>query len=521
MPSLTFYQLLSLISGVSTLILGSFVLGKNRKARLNQIFFLFALACSIWLLGSFMMLKSKTDEEAIFWDRIVYVGVVFLPSLAYHVSLLLAKLKNRGKILLSGYFFSFLFLILSRTNHFIEGLYKYNWGVHTQARFFHHIFLIFFSVYFILFFLNIYHFYKKTSGAEKSQAAYFLLASFIMIISSLGFLPAYGIDLPPFSYFATVFFVLILTLAITRYHLFGIKVILTEILVATIGILLMIQIFTASTFLWKIVNGIIFILFSVFGYLLIKATYREIKRKEEAERLAEEWRKLGEAKDQFILSIQHHLRTPLTSIRGYSEMILEGIWGKVPEKIKEKVAQIKKSGDILHHLIESLLEIQQLKVGKEILKKEEVRIEDLVEEVVDELKNQAKEKGLALELEKIPLPKIKVDKLKIKEVLWNSLDNAIKYTQKGKIKIQLKKEEDKIKIEISDTGIGMTKKELDNFLKGKLFERGREAKKLWGPGRGIGLALAVEFIKAHGGKILAKSEGRGKGTTFIIELPIE
>jgi signal transduction histidine kinase len=342
-----------------------------------------------------------------------------------------------------------------------------------------------------------------------------------MIISSLGFLPAYGIDLPPFSYFATVFFVLILTLAITRYHLFGIKVILTEILVATIGILLMIQIFTASTFLWKIVNGIIFILFSVFGYLLIKATYREIKRKEEAERLAEEWRKLGEAKDQFILSIQHHLRTPLTSIRGYSEMILEGIWGKVPEKIKEKVAQIKKSGDILHHLIESLLEIQQLKVGKEILKKEEVRIEDLVEEVVDELKNQAKEKGLALELEKIPLPKIKVDKLKIKEVLWNSLDNAIKYTQKGKIKIQLKKEEDKIKIEISDTGIGMTKKELDNFLKGKLFERGREAKKLWGPGRGIGLALAVEFIKAHGGKILAKSEGRGKGTTFIIELPIE
>ena len=536
MPESTFYQYLSLISGISSLLLGLFVFGKNRKLRLNQVFFFFTLSCAIWLLGSFMMLKSKTDQEAIFWDRVVYFGVVFIPILAYHVSLLFSKIKNQKNLLSVGYFLSVFFLILSRTDYFVADLYKYSWGVHTQARFFHHIFLIFFAFYFILFFLNIYQFHRKTTGAEHSQAAYFLLASFIMVISSLAFLPAYGINFPPFSYFAVVAFVLILTLAITRYHLFEIRVILTEILVGAMGIILVILPFVMPTGSLKILTLAIFFLFLIFAYYLVKATHEESKRREEAERLAiqeralrmkieklaSETEKLARAKDQFLLSIQHHLRTPLTPIRGYSEMILEGSYGQEENpKIKEKLLSIKKSADTLHELMESLLDIQAMRMGKEILNLEKCQLGDLVGEVVEELKPQAEEKGLLLQFEKDSLPETKLDRKRIKEVIWNLIDNAIKYTTKGGITIKVKNANSKIQIMVSDTGVGMTKEEIQDFLSGKLFERGEEAKKLFGPGRGIGLAIATEFVKAHGGKIWAESEGRSKGTTFLVELPIK
>jgi signal transduction histidine kinase len=298
----------------------------------------------------------------------------------------------------------------------------------------------------------------------------------------------------------------------------------------------MIQIFTASTFLWKIVNGIIFVLFCIFGYLLIKGVYKEIERKKKAEaiakrerelriraeKLAKEAQRLAEAKDQFILSIQHHLRTPLTPVMGYLSMILEGIYGEEKNpKIKEKLITMQKSVKILHKLMEDLLDVTQLRVGKKILNLEEVKVEDIIEDVIEELKPHAKEKGLYIRFTKKILPRMKLDKMRIREVIWNLLDNAIKYTQKGGIEVDTESKNSILKIKIKDTGIGMTKEEIENFLKGTLFERGKEAKKAWGPGRGIGLAIAVEFVKAHGGKIIAQSEGRGKGTTFIVELPIK
>lgn len=152
---------------------------------------------------------------------------------------------------------------------------------------------------------------------------------------------------------------------------------------------------------------------------------------------------------------------------------------------------------------------------------EDCQIGNLIEGIIEESRPEAKQKGLYLKFEGIPLPMIKLDKKRIREAIWNLVDNAIKYTNRGGVTIITKIEDEKLKIAISDTGIGMEKEEIDYFLQGKLFERGGEAKKLYGPGRGIGLSLSIEFVKAHGGKIWAESEGWGKGTTFWIELPIK
>ena len=529
---MSIYIILTLISGILTLLLGLFVLGKNRKLRLNQVFFFFALSCTIWLLGSSMMLKSKTDEEAIFWDRIVYIGVVFIPTLSYHISLLFTKTRNRKYLLFAGYFLSSLFFILSRTDYFVTDLYKYSWGFHTQARFFHHIFLIFFIVYFVLFFLNVYRFYRKTKAVERSQAAYFLLASFLMFLSSLAFLSAYGINLPPFSYFTAVVFVFILTLAITRYHLFGIRVILTELLVGGMGLIWLVFSFLMPTVNLRILTFLTFFLFCIFGYYLIKATYEEEKRREEAERMAVQERalrlrteRLAGARDQFILSSQHYFRTPLTSIIGYLEMVLEeNLYGKLPQKAKEKLNNVSQSVQELRKRIEESLSIVAFQAGKGILNLEETQIEDLVKKAVEDLRILAQKKNLFLKL-KLPkdsLPKIKLDKEKITEALTNLIENGIKHTNEGGVTIGLehKKEKNSVLFWVKDTGIGISKEELPEI--GKVpFQRGKEAKELTLLGKGIGLYLSRLIVEAQGGKLWAESEGIGKGSVFYVELPVK
>ena len=189
-------------------------------------------------------------------------------------------------------------------------------------------------------------------------------------------------------------------------------------------------------------------------------------------------------------------------------------------KVFELVIKIKKMVDVLYSLIESLLDVYEIKMGEKTLGLEDCQIENLIEGVVEELKVQAEEKGIYLKFKKIPLPKTKLDRKKIRDAIWNIVDNAVKYTPKGGVTITPKIKDGKLEIAVSDTGIGMNGEEIGRFLKGRLFERGEEAKKLYGPGKGIGLSVAVEFIKAHGGRVWAESEGRGKGTTFFIELPI-
>ena len=258
----------------------------------------------------------------------------------------------------------------------------------------------------------------------------------------------------------------------------------------------------------------------IFGYYLIT----EIQKRKEAEKLAKEWERLHQAKDEFILSLQHHLRTPLVPVKLYLDSILKGFYGKVENPlIKEKLFQIKKSLDIIYNLVESLVDVQQIKLGKNILNLESCKIENLIESVIEELSLFAKEKALFLRFEKPknPLPELSLDKKKIREAIWNLVYNGIRYTERGGVSVKAKIEGSKLIIEVKDTGIGMEKEEIENFLKGKLFERGERGKKIHKGGIGVGLAISIEFIKAHQGKIWAESLGKDKGTTFYIELPIK
>lgn len=168
------------------------------------------------------------------------------------------------------------------------------------------------------------------------------------------------------------------------------------------------------------------------------------------------------------------------------------------------------------------MDISQLQVGSQILSPQEAQIEDLISEIIQELKPEADKKHIYLEIEKPtePLPKVNIDRAKVKAALFSVIDNGIKYTPSGGVKIRFKTVDSKIEIIIEDTGIGMTQEDIAALFT-KFFSRGKEAKKVYATGRGIGLYIAEQIIKAHQGRVWAESQGKGKGSTFYIELPIK
>jgi signal transduction histidine kinase len=358
--------------------------------------------------------------------------------------------------------------------------------------------------------------YIKSTEIEKDQLKFISFGLILTIISAILFNAAIPLitgsarstKLAPAT---TIFFLFFTFLAITRYHLFGIEVILTEILVGVIGILLIVQIFTAPSTLWRIVNGGIFVLYCIFGYLLIRGVFREIRRREELE-------KISQAKSEFISITSHQLRTPLSAIKGYLSMVLEGTYGGISERVKKVIENVYTANERLIKLVNSFLDVSRIELGREELKLKRVSIEDLISETVSEMEIEAKKKNLYLKFErpKIALPKILIDRGRIKEVISNLIDNAVKYTQKGGIDIKLQIANGRLQIVVADTGEGLTKEEISRLFES--FSRGTAGAKFWTEGVGLGLYVSKKFVELHGGKIWAESEGKGKGSTFYIEL---
>ncbi len=227
------------------------------------------------------------------------------------------------------------------------------------------------------------------------------------------------------------------------------------------------------------------------------------------------------AKSQFMALANHHLRTPLTTINWYSEFLLSGKYGKISKKTKEIVEKIKQSAIEEIGVVDDLLNISQMQLNGEVIKtKVKMDLENVLEQIEKNAKVAAEKKNISFNFNKTgTAPLIMGDACKLKMAIENIVDNAIKYTEKGSVDVNVEVDPRVVKISVKDTGIGLSEEDLENIF-GKTFERGEEAQKMFATGKGIGLYLSSKIIEAHNGKIWGKSEGRGKGSTFIIEFPV-
>ena len=270
----------------------------------------------------------------------------------------------------------------------------------------------------------------------------------------------------------------------------------------------------------------IFLLVLSFGILLIRSVRREVEQREELQGLTKqlefanrELKRLDKAKSEFISIASHQMRTPLTAIKGYMSLLREGTYGKLVQKMEKPIANVYASNERLIRLVNDLLSLSRLESGKLEIKWEPTRLEETIQSIVDELNIKAEQKKLKLVFVKPEkaLPVFLLDEEKIRNVILNVIDNAIRYTDKGSITVRTRLFPGKLRILISDTGAGMTQDELQKLFQS--FTRGSAGSKAWSEGSGLGLYIAKQFVEMHKGKIWAESEGIGKGSTFIIELP--
>lgn len=230
---------------------------------------------------------------------------------------------------------------------------------------------------------------------------------------------------------------------------------------------------------------------------------------------------LERVKSDFITVAAHKLRTPTSAIKWISQGLIDGDKGEMQKEQKEEIEKISVANERVIDLVNNLLNSAELEGGRHLSKPALFDMEEIILSVVNELREFAKKKNIAIRMEKTEdqLPKIMVDKEKIKIAIFDLLDNAIRYNNNGgKVNVYLTKKDDDIIAAIKDTGIGISKKEQEQmFLK---FFRGEKALKIDTEGKGLGLFIAKNIIEESGGSIWFESS-EGAGSTFFFSLPIK
>ena len=222
-------------------------------------------------------------------------------------------------------------------------------------------------------------------------------------------------------------------------------------------------------------------------------------------------------KSQFLANMSHELRTPLNAIIGYTELILDNIYGEVPEKIRDVLQRLEKNGRHLLGLINEVLDVAKIEAGRLTLSMGDYSIGEIVQTVSAALEALAAEKGLLLKVF-VPedLPVGRGDERRLTQVLMNLVGNAIKFTEAGEVRIEVQTSNEGFLVSVADTGSGIALADQQYIF--EEFRQVDSSNTRSKGGTGLGLSIAKRIVELHGGRIWVESE-LGKGSTFRFSMP--
>ena len=229
----------------------------------------------------------------------------------------------------------------------------------------------------------------------------------------------------------------------------------------------------------------------------------------------EELKSLDKMKDEFLAMSAHELKTPLTPMISFVQMMLDRKLGEISEEQKEGLEIIVNESKRLLGSVNKIMYLTKLESKKLEPMLESLQLRDLIQDIVKSMEQSAIQKKIIFTQKITELPLIKADRDYLRDIVSNLVDNAIKFTPEGgKVSIEAKEKKNHILVEVKDTGMGISNEDIT-----KLFTMGFQADHS-GPGMGLGLDICKKLVDAHGGKIWAESE-LGKGSTFCFTLPKE
>ncbi|MBD3387779.1 MAG: PAS domain S-box protein [Candidatus Altiarchaeales archaeon] len=257
----------------------------------------------------------------------------------------------------------------------------------------------------------------------------------------------------------------------------------------------------------------------VFRDVTNRETMKE-KLRENYERLLEanlELRQLDRMKTEFLSIASHELRTPLAIIKGYADILRSESLGGLNKNQKNRVYRINENVEHLDKLVNNILDLTKMEAGDVKLTRRKFLLNKLVKEVVEDMEKIASDKGVLLESNVKPGTWLTGDRSRIKQLLVNLMDNALKFTESGgHVKVSAKETQEQVMIAVSDSGIGIRKDEMDKIFK-RFYQVDSSIQRRY-KGAGLGLAICARIVEMHGGEIEVKSRYRS-GTTIHVKLP--
>ncbi len=224
-------------------------------------------------------------------------------------------------------------------------------------------------------------------------------------------------------------------------------------------------------------------------------------------------------KSQFLANVNHELRTPVSAIIGYARILLRKTGAQSPEAQRVNLQDLLRTAERLLQLINSLLDLARIEAGHIEVHREPVQVDELINGAATTIEPILNQDQVRLVREIEPdLPPLNTDREKLRQIILNLLGNAAKFTEKGEIKLTVTQQNGSIKLTVSDTGVGIEKKDLnqifEEFHQGNILNGGIHG------GTGLGLAIVKRYLKLMGGDIAVESEV-GKGSTFTVTLPLD
>jgi len=224
-------------------------------------------------------------------------------------------------------------------------------------------------------------------------------------------------------------------------------------------------------------------------------------------------------KSVFLATMSHELRTPLNSIIGFTGIILQGFSGSLNAEQRKQLEIVKSSGNHLLSLINDVLDISKIEAGQFKIEQSRFEMREVIDAVINTMMPLAEKQGLTLNVEVAPMVgEIVSDRMRVEQIIYNLLGNAIKFTQKGEIKVECKVNDDQIILRIIDTGIGIKPESMVNLFKPFVQLENGLSRRF--EGTGLGLSISKKLVDAMGGRIWAQSE-LGKGSVFSFSLPVK
>lgn len=381
---------------------------------------------------------------------------------------------------------------------------------------------------------HIYITFKKKGKVLYLLLGY-LMSSNIAFVTNL-ILPWLGIfNFNWVGQYFTIIMVSFTTYSILKFNLMNVKLAAINAGVVLLGIITFSQILFADSSKNMMVSSIVFFVSCVTGYYLIKISKNERDNLEhmvilnkkikkingELEQANEKLKSLDKLKSEFVSLASHQLRSPLTVIKGYSSTLTDGVVGELTDKQKEIVRHIYSAAQGLASVVEDFLNVTKIEQGGMKYVFAPTNVKDITLDLISDMKIAAEDRHLEFrsELDEKESFMANADGTKLKQVFLNLVDNSIKYTKEGYVKVSLTKDINTktITFSVNDSGVGISAEGKTKLF--QKFSRG-EGSALNSGGSGLGLYLAQEIVEAHKGTISADSEGLGKGSTFSVTIPM-